>query len=207
MKRIALLVLPFFFGCSAIEQTQVPTDVPELVRSTPLPPILSATSGGGLRFNVRILVLKDGTVGDVKLQGSSGDESWDAIALDSIRKWQFTPARRDGEPLALWVRQPLIVQAGDHVMRTLAQLVCATRHEADSLYALIQKGENLDSIFLRPELGESTTESGFLGAVDLSTFAPPIRSELLNLSENQTTRPLRYGINFVIFKRLKKEPV
>jgi len=207
MKAVALLVLPFFFGCSAIEQNQESTELPALVRSTPLPPILSAVTGGGLRFNVRILVLKDGSVGDVKLQGSSGDDSWDAIALDSIRKWQFTPFKRDGVPLAIWVRQPLVVQAGDHVMRTLGQLVCASEREADSLYALIQNGENFDSIFLKPEMSESTTKSGYLGVVDLTTFAPPIRHELLTLSENQTTRPLRYGNNFVIFKRMKKEPV
>lgn len=204
MKRIAALVLPFFLGCSAIQQTEVPTDVPELVRSTPLPKILSVVSGGGLKLNVRILVLKDGTVGDVKLLSSSGDESWDAAVRDSIRKWQFTPARRDGEPLALWIRQPLVVQVGEPVIRVLGQLVCATRREADSLYVLIQNGEGFDSLFRRAGLTEVATESGFIGEVDIYLFSPNLRNELLSLRENDTTHPLRYGNKFVIFKRFKK---
>jgi TonB family protein len=192
-------------GCSAIPQTETPIKPPELVKSARLPPILSVVPGEGMRFNVKILVLKDGTVGDVKLLESSGDAEWDSLALHSIMKWQFVPARADGRPMDVWVRQPLVVQLRDPIIRVLDGLVSATEHEADSLYSLVEHGMDFDSL-LRQAVQVSGERGRALGAVDISVYAPPLRDELLRLREGEVSRPLRFGDGFILYKRLKKDP-
>jgi len=202
MTRISLLLLPLLIGCSAIPPAESPIELPGLVHSSPLPQIVSLVPGGGMKFTVRILVLKDGKVGDVRLVDSSGDPTWDSLAVESIRKWQFTPARRDGEPMALWIRQPLLVEIRDPMMRSIGQLVCETMREADSLYALMQQGEEFDSLVRRAGIRGSGIESAFVGSTDISIFSPLVRGEIQSLRENEITRPLKYGSRYVIFKKV-----
>jgi TonB family protein len=158
-----------------------------------------------MKFNVSILVLKDGTVGGVKLLESSSDPDWDSLALHSILKWQFIPARREGMPVELWIRQPLLVQLRDPIIRTLTELVCATQQEADSLSLLLEHGMSFDSL-LRHAVQVPGERSGSLGSVDISMYAPRVRDELLRLREGEVSRPLRVGNRFIMYKRLKKEP-
>jgi TonB family protein len=192
-------------GCSAVQETETLIQPPELVKRASLPPIVSLVPQGGMKFDVMILVLKDGTVGSVKLLESSSDPGWDSLALHSIMKWQFIPARREGMPVELWVRQPLRVQLRDPIIRTLAGLVSATQEEADSLYLLLEHGMNFDTL-LRQAGQPSGERSGSPGSIDISVYAPHLRDELLKLREGEASRPLRIGNRFIIYKRLKKEP-
>src|SRR5664279_794474 len=94
MIRTALFLLFVLSGCSAFQQTDSPIQPPELVKSASLPPIVSLVPEFGMRFDVMILVLEDGSVAGVKLLQSSNNPDWDSLALHSIMKWQFLPARR-----------------------------------------------------------------------------------------------------------------
>jgi TonB family protein len=205
MTRTALFLMVFLAGCSAIEQIESPVQPPVLTRSAPLPPIMRVVPEGGMRFSVKILVREDGTVGDEKLLKSSGDPDWDSLALRSIMKWAFIPARREGKPVELWIRQPLVVQLQEPVMRTLAALVSATQQEADSLESLLDHGMDFDTL-LGHAVQVPGERSGFLGAVDISVYVPHLRDKLLRLGEGDVSRPLRVGSRFIIYKRLKKEP-
>ena len=205
MMRTVVFLTFLLSGCSAMQQTENPIKPPELVRSAQLPLIPSVVPGGGMRFNVEILVRTDGTVGDVKLLESSGDPDWDSLALHSIRKWLFIPARRDGTPVELWVRQPLLVQLRDPIIRTLAALASATEQEADSLYSLVEQGADFDSL-LRQAILVPGERGRAPGSVDISVFAPRLRDKLLKLKEGEVSPPLRIGSRFVMYKRLKKEP-
>jgi TonB family protein len=192
-------------GCSAVQQTDIPVQPPELVKSAPLPPIVSLVPERGMKFDVKILVLKDGTVGNVKLLESSGDTDWDSLALQSIMNWQFIPARREGMPVELWVRQPLLVQLRDPIIRTLAGLVSETQAEADSLYLLLEHGMNFDTL-IRQAVQVSGERIGSPGSVDITVYARHLRDKLVRLREGEVSRPLRIGDKFIIYKRLKKEP-
>jgi protein TonB len=205
MMRTAVFLTILLSGCSAMQQAENPVMPPELVTSAALPLIPSVVPGGGMRFNVEILVRKDGTVGDVKLLQSSGDPDWDSLALRSIRKWLFDPARRDGTPVELWVRQPLLVQLRDPIIRTLAALESATQQEADSLYSLVEHGADFDSLQRQAELVQGE-RSRSPGSVDISMFAPRLRDKLLKLRDGEVSPPLRIGSRFIMYKRLKKEP-
>jgi len=56
---------------------------------------------------LRVLVLPDGTVGDVKVAKMSGHRDLDAAAVAAVRGWRFRPARRDGIPVESRVLLPV----------------------------------------------------------------------------------------------------
>jgi protein TonB len=57
---------------------------------------------------LHVLVAADGSVERVELAESSGFDSLDRSALDTVRlKWRFVPARRDGVTMESWVLVPI----------------------------------------------------------------------------------------------------
>ncbi len=56
---------------------------------------------------LKVHVLVDGRVGEVVVQDSAGHPDLDQAAADAVRRWRFDPARRGGEPVAMWVLLPV----------------------------------------------------------------------------------------------------
>jgi protein TonB len=52
-------------------------------------------------------VLPDGKAGRVAIESSSGHELLDQSALQTVKQWQFTPARKDGVIISQVVRIPI----------------------------------------------------------------------------------------------------
>ncbi|HSG49427.1 MAG TPA: M56 family metallopeptidase [Longimicrobiales bacterium] len=73
------------------------------------PPLLRDAGIGGTA-NVWFFIDRDGTVGRVQLQQSSGHPALDAAALDVARTMRFTPARNRDEPVPVWVAFPITFQ-------------------------------------------------------------------------------------------------
>lgn len=205
MKRIIPLVAMWLIGCSAVEQTADTIEPPVVVRTVPLPSIGAHFPLGGLKLDVMVHVLRDGTVGDAGLNRSSGIPEWDSLLIQSIRQWRFTAARRNGVPVDLWIRQPVAVQIQEPVMRILGELVAATPGEADSLYALLLGGAEFDSLLRHARGASPTAIGGLLGEVNIASYAPQVRSELQRLREDEVTHPLRVGDRYIIFKRFRKD--
>ncbi len=60
---------------------------------------------------LRVLVLADGTAGDVRIEKSSGSTSLDTAARDVVfRKWRFVPAKRGDEAVDAWVIVPVLFE-------------------------------------------------------------------------------------------------
>lgn len=205
MIRSLVLLVFILAGCSAIPPSEAPVEIPELVSSTALPPIPYVVPGDGMKFTVMIHVMSDGTVGEVKVLQSGAEPGWDSLALDSIRKWRFIAGRRDGSPVDVWIRQPLVVQIRNPIFRTLAEIACVNEREADSLYALLVLGADFDSL-LRQSPETQGERDAFTGSVDISVYPSLLRNELLRLKEGEISRPVRHGSRFVIYRRLKSEP-
>ncbi len=204
MRNLILLVF-LLAGCSAIPPSEAPVEVPELVSSTSLPPVPYVVPGEGMKFTVMIHVMSNGTVGEVKVLQSDAVPAWDSLALDSIKNWRFIAGRRDGTPVDVWIRQPLVVQIRNPIFRTLAEIACVNEREADSLYALLVLGADFDSL-LRQSPRARGDRDAFVGSVDISVYPALLRNELLGLKEGEISRPFRHGSRFVIFRRLKSEP-
>ena len=57
---------------------------------------------------VRVLIAADGSVERAEVAESSGFDSLDDAALDTVRsRWRFVPARHDGLPVESWVLVPI----------------------------------------------------------------------------------------------------
>ncbi len=56
---------------------------------------------------LRVHVLDDGRVAEVDVEQSAGHPDLDSAAADAVRRWQFEPARRGTQPVAMWVRLPV----------------------------------------------------------------------------------------------------
>lgn len=56
---------------------------------------------------LEVLILPDGTVGDVRVKQSSGFKRLDATAIKAVKRWKYVPARRGEEPIEYWYLQPL----------------------------------------------------------------------------------------------------
>jgi len=52
-------------------------------------------------------VLSNGRVGKVKIEKSSGYKILDEAAVEAVRKWRFTPARKGKTPVTAWARVPI----------------------------------------------------------------------------------------------------
>jgi protein TonB len=59
------------------------------------------------KVTLRAEVLPDGKAGRVAIESSSGHEILDQSALQTVKQWQFTPARKDGVIIPQVVRIPI----------------------------------------------------------------------------------------------------
>jgi protein TonB len=59
------------------------------------------------RLMLRVQVLADGRCGELELLQSSGYDTLDRAALESVRNWRFVPAQRNGQAYSAWFRVPI----------------------------------------------------------------------------------------------------
>jgi protein TonB len=56
---------------------------------------------------LKVLILPDGKSSEVLIAKTSGNESLDRSALNTVSKWQFTPAKSQGKEISQWVNIPI----------------------------------------------------------------------------------------------------
>ena len=205
VRQSSVLLLLFGFllvGCASIPRLEGPERLPKLVYQEPLP----AYSGNvkELRLDIRVRVAADGSVEEVDFLRSSGDRSWDSLAIHQIRKWRYSPAMAGGEPIPLWIMQTIRVQFMPPSYMDLAEIVCPTKEVADSLYTRLRAGEDFVTLARTCSLGPTKDQGGILGEVDLRTYPMGVQEVLRKLQEGMITEPLEIGNQFVIFKRLSR---
>ena len=70
-------------------------------------PSLSRRMGEEGRVLLRVHVAAGGTAKSVVLHKSSGYDRLDQVALNTVRKWKFVPARQGDKPVDAWVIVPI----------------------------------------------------------------------------------------------------
>lgn len=83
------------------------TDAAHLNNPAPVYPNLSRRFGEQGRVLLDVYILPDGSVGDIRLNTSSGFQRLDEAALAAVRHWRFVPARRGNEAIPYWYVQPI----------------------------------------------------------------------------------------------------
>ena len=68
-------------------------------RRAPDYPLSELQTGGEGWVAMSFIVTKDGAVAEAMIEDSSGNADIDRAALAAIRKWRYTPATRNGEPV------------------------------------------------------------------------------------------------------------
>ena len=66
-----------------------------------------ALRGESGRVVLDVEVLASGEAGVVRVEESSGYDILDQAALESVKRWRFVPARRNGAPVPASVRIPI----------------------------------------------------------------------------------------------------
>lgn len=77
--------------------------------ANPLPryPPIAREKGYQGTVYIRAFVERDGRVGNLAVDRSSGYEILDRAAVESVREWTFLPAQKDQKPVASWVLLPV----------------------------------------------------------------------------------------------------
>ena len=204
MKPLVLFfILVFFAGCSSSEQSTDFT-LPELLMQAPLPVFSERIRRGEsqLRLDLKILVAKDGSVRDVVFLNGSGTIAWDTIAAVAIRQWRYSPARYNNQPIQLWLRQTAIVRFAEPLYIFLAEIVCNTQEAADSAYNLLEHGSHFAEVTLLYSVVPSREKKGVLGEINIGLYTETIKRILADLEIEHYSKPVKYGSQYVIFKRL-----
>lgn len=63
-------------------------------------PAISRRLGERGKVLLEVLILTDGSVGEIAVKTSSGFPRLDSAALEAVRRWRFQPARRGTTPIA-----------------------------------------------------------------------------------------------------------
>ena len=70
-------------------------------------PMIARINGFEGKVLLRVLVLKNGKVGKIDLEKSSGYAILDKSAIESVENWTFIPGKKDGIPISSWVEVPI----------------------------------------------------------------------------------------------------
>ena len=91
------------------QQGSTGAPVPPQVRSRPDPvhprELLRQRIEASVRLKVRVSI--SGKVSNIQIAQSSGYEAMDKSAVEAVRRWEFTPGRRNGQPVAMTVIVPI----------------------------------------------------------------------------------------------------
>lgn len=97
---------------NSISNMTAPVDAVPLYNINPPPAYPRRAIKRGWQGTVELMVLvnKDGDVDDLWLYASSGYAILDQAALDSVKKWSFSPGRHGSRNVDMWVRVPVRFQ-------------------------------------------------------------------------------------------------
>jgi TonB family protein len=197
------LCLACLLGCSSMKQVS-DGSAPQLLIQSQFPPIPESIQQPIFNLDVVLFVAEDGTVGKTRMLKGSGDAAWDSLALSSMKQWRFTPARMDNKPIGSWFHMQSILRYASPQYMNLAEILCTTEEEADSIYNVVDQGQNFNDLAMRYSVDPSREMGGILGAVNINVFPENIRKSLSKLVINAYTKPIKYGDLFAIFKRLER---
>lgn len=84
---------------------------------------------------------------------------------------------------------------------SLSEIECDNLEQADTVYSKLVSGENFKTLVNNYSISDSKKNNGILGSVDTKKYPIDIQSILMNLQENEITKPLQINRKYYIFKR------
>ena len=204
MKKL-FLVFSFLIisGCSIFQPEEATVIQPKLLKQSTLPSLRPSFDYDKFEFLCEMLVNEKGDVESAKMLTQSGDALWDSLATLSLLQWKFTPATINGTPIKLLIRRRIKVMFEQSDIKILAEIQVDSYEKADSIYNALKGGADFNGLVRKYSISATKEKNGLLGAVDIKHYSKEIHFALDKLDEGNFTKPLSYGANFIIFKRLK----
>lgn len=199
---IVVFCMACLMACSTSTQVADLT-LPSLLMQYPLPAFPEPRHESELRVDLNILVGEDGTVRYVEFLRGSGNLAWDSAAASTIKMWRYSPARYKDMPMKLWLHQTAVIQFSHPNYLTIAELLCPTKIEADSVYKKLKEGCDFCEMVLLYSIAPSREQKGIIGTVNIQNYPEHIRKVLSSLDSSQWTEPVPYGEWYAIFKRIE----
>jgi TonB family protein len=190
-------------GCFSIEQTPESV-VPQLLFQSPLPALPESIQKKPSEINLAVFILENGTVEQVRFSKSSGSHEWDSLAALVIKQWRFSPARIDNKLISTWFHIQARLRYANPLPLSLAEIVCATKDIADSVYEALKQRQDFSELVNRYSIDSTRENHGIIGEVNAYCYPENIRLILTHLEIEDYTKPILYGDQYVIFKRIKK---
>lgn len=102
--RVNLLILiisaiPFIASSEQVEKISTIANAQVKERANPKYPLHEARNGYNGWVQLSFVIEKDGSVSNPIIIDSSGSRGFEKSALKSVKKWQYTPATENGEPI------------------------------------------------------------------------------------------------------------
>jgi periplasmic protein TonB len=57
---------------------------------------------------LEVLILADGSVGEVRIKQSSGFKRLDRSAMKAVKRWRYIPAQQGDKAIEYWYQQPIV---------------------------------------------------------------------------------------------------
>ncbi|WP_170106939.1 energy transducer TonB [Agitococcus lubricus] len=89
------------------EITPPRSDASSLNNANPSYPAMSRRLAEQGKVLLDVLILANGTVGEIKLKQSSGFKRLDDAALQAVKQWRFQPAKRGNQAIDYWYVLPI----------------------------------------------------------------------------------------------------
>ena len=191
-----------FVGCLPVKQISN-SSAPQLLIQSQFPPIPVTMQQPVIKLDIMMFILKDGTVGRARMLKGSGDAAWDSLAMSSIKQWRFVPARLDDKPIDSWFHMQSVMRYAEPNYMNLAEILCVSEEQADSVYKMIEEGQNFNELAVRYSADSLREKGGIIGSVNINLYPENVRVSLGKLETNECTKPIKYADLYAIFKRLK----
>jgi TonB family protein len=203
-QNIFIIFLFLIASCSFPEQELIVDVHPQLIEQYPLPRLPYPLKDPEFKLFTRLLLSEKGEVLSAKLINSSWDSDWDSAAIKQLMKWRFSPAIYDGNPITIWIKQPVLIKSYQNVEFYLAELVCNDKGAIDSIYVLLKGGESFENLAEKFSTSKSKENRGILGKIDIRSLQYFIQNEVRKLAVNSITPPIKVGSQFYIYKRIRE---
>ncbi len=205
MKRLFFIIcLLIITGCSLFQPVETTVIQPKLLKQSALPSIGESIYSDKFEFYCEMLVDEKGNVERAKILSHSGDAIWDSLATLSLLDWKFEPAIQNGIPIKILVRSKIKVKFEAPEIIPLAEIQFKNFEQADSAYKALLNKADFKELVIKYSTSPSRSNGGLLGNVEINHYSKDISYVLSKLKEGEFTKPLSYGKDYIIFKRLKQ---
>ncbi len=171
-----------------------------LIERTELPVYPGEADSGDINLEVLFYINADGTVDNVRILNTSGDERWDSLAVDRMRQWRFEAPAEDSNGIIM--KRNVKVELLPSEIINLGVLVARSENDAELLYNRLRAGISFNRLMRQNSEGSSLIREGYyLEEVDTADFPVVISKILLDLDTGEYSRPVEWEGEFVIFRR------